>query len=188
MILSFVMCGWSSKCLFQITHRKLNFTDRWMLECLSAFPSQTTWMLLQMSRNCGKAATLVWHSILLLLANISQADFMRWTYINHSLHTPIGKSNSKIQSTAEKTHTIAKEKKPKPNNKTTWDVYSAGQSKLESDVKGQPVLLFLTLPLQVLGNTMSSVCYFWFMGSCISTSCHNANFSLKSDQTTGTET
>lgn len=110
-ILSFVMCGWSSKCLFQITHRKLNFTDRWMLECLSGFPSQTTWMLLQMSRNCGKAATLVWHSILLLLANISQADFMRWTYINHSLHQSIGKNNSKIQSTAEKTHTLAKKKK-----------------------------------------------------------------------------
>lgn len=59
--------------------------------CLLGFPPQTTWTLLQMRGNCGKAATLVWHSILLLLANISHADFIGWTYTHHSLHQPTGK-------------------------------------------------------------------------------------------------
>lgn len=79
-------------------HGKLNFSDRWVPECLSGLPSQSTWILLQMSRNCGKAAALVWHSILLLLANISQDYFIGWSHMSHTLCQLIEKKYTKIQS------------------------------------------------------------------------------------------
>lgn len=83
--------------------------DVWLT--LKKSPSQTTWMFLQMSRTCGKAASLVWYSILLLLTDISQAELTGWTYMNHSLCQPIGKKNSKIQNAAEKKCILAKKNK-----------------------------------------------------------------------------
>lgn len=57
-----VACLTRRKCLFEITCGKLNFTDGRLPERLSGSPSQTTGMLLWMSSNCGKAATLDQHS------------------------------------------------------------------------------------------------------------------------------
>lgn len=166
MILSFMMHVWPSKCLFQITHRKLDFTGRWMSECLPGILSQITGMLLQMSRNCDKLLPSFWHRILLPLASISQADFIQWACINRSFYLPIGKkNNSKIQRTQYNSkiqRTAEKKKRAKQLNKLMG---------LECDVEGQPVLLFfLTLPLHLLGEKMSLVCYFWFATICISTS------------------
>lgn len=61
-----VACLTLKKCLFQTTCGKLNVTDGRLPAHLSGSPSQTIGVLLWMSSNCGTAATLDWHSPLLV--------------------------------------------------------------------------------------------------------------------------